>query len=152
MDKVASLNQLFDQWKDEHRELDAYVRELTNWTNQESQLSVPRFLEAVTRLREFRDRLSAHFDKETELGNLLAKSRPGSSREIEGVRRQAAKDHSHLTKRLEALIGRMENAEAEFDSWSAAVYEFNLLIDVLEQHEEQEAESLGWLLPRQQTR
>jgi hypothetical protein len=42
----------------------------------------------------------------------------------------------------------MQDAEAECDSWKAGMAELNLTLDTLEQHEEQEFESVGWMLPR----
>jgi iron-sulfur cluster repair protein YtfE (RIC family) len=141
------LKVLFSQWKEEHRELDAVVRELGDWTAEGSQSQAPNFEEAAQRLRGLKERLTGHFAKEQSIGLLLAEARGIPTPEIEAVQRQANKDHAQLTERLDKLIECMDSGEGESQCWDAAIYEFNLFLDVLEQHEELEAESVRWLIP-----
>ncbi len=58
--------------------------------------------------------------------------------------------------RATAELGQSNDDRAEIaktahqvcDSWKAGMAELNLILDTLEQHEEQEFESVGWMLPR----
>jgi len=42
----------------------------------------------------------------------------------------------------------MQEAEFEMDAWKKGVHELGLIIDLIEQHDEQESESVSCLLPR----
>ncbi|MEZ6077196.1 MAG: hemerythrin domain-containing protein [Pirellulaceae bacterium] len=139
------LSILFARWKDEHRQIDARVAELCQWIHSQGKIVSPPFLRAAQKLGELRDQLETHFVKEDELGRLLADARGGMTAEIDSIRHQHDREHTILLERLGRLIHSLGTAEPEFDSWDAATDEFELFVDKLEQHEEREAESVGWL-------
>ncbi|MCA9158371.1 MAG: hemerythrin domain-containing protein [Planctomycetales bacterium] len=139
------LSALFARWKDEHRQIDARVAELCQWIHSQGKIVTPPFLRAAQKLGELRDQLETHFVVEEELGRLLADARGGMTAEIDSVRQQHDREHTILLERLGRLIHSLGTAEPEFDSWDAATNEFELFVDKLEQHEEREAESVGWL-------
>ncbi|MCF7961816.1 MAG: hypothetical protein K9M08_13840 [Pirellula sp.] len=143
-----SVNSLFEQWKAEHCELDDYAMELASWIHQQSKQRNLQFREAVERLADLSARLASHFDREQEIGEKIVAAQRHLSPEAESLKRQADRDHSNIMKRLKHLSDRMQDAEAECDAWKAGMDELNLILDTLEQHEEQEAESVGWMLPR----
>ncbi len=139
------LHALFAQWKDEHRQLDVHVATLCQWLHGQGHIVTPPFLRGAQKLGELRDQLEAHFVKENELGRLLANARGSLTTEIESVCHKHDREHTVLLERLGRLIHSLGTAESQFDSWDAATREFELFVDTLEQHEEQEAEAIGWL-------
>lgn len=145
---VEILNVFFEQWKEEHLQLDKYVLELSDWSHLDSQHQCPQFKEAADRLRGLEQRLVQHFSKETAIGLLLAEARGIATPEIEAARRQADKDHKLLADRLTRLIDLVNSASGDDVAlWQKVRYELNLFLDVLEQHEELEAENVRWLIP-----
>ena len=114
---------------------------------QKSLQQTPDFAETRSRLQSFEHRLREHFSKEHALGLLLAESRGISTPEIEELRRQADKEHGILSSRLNDLIASLSAVTNRVPSWDSAVYEFGLLLDAIEQHEEQEADRVRWLMP-----
>jgi iron-sulfur cluster repair protein YtfE (RIC family) len=149
-ESVEILNVLFSNWKDEHRQLDKFVQELGTWVTDDAQRLTPQFREAANRLRGLSERLSQHFAKEQDIGELLAEARGIATPQIESAQRQAGKDHRALTERLNKLIDGMESSSGLVEDWKRFTNEFNLFIDVLEQHEELEAESVRRLIPATQ--
>ncbi|MCA9133308.1 MAG: hemerythrin domain-containing protein [Planctomycetales bacterium] len=150
---LGNLDQLLDKWQAEHRELEASVLEISRWMNQDAQRQAPDFPAASARLRQLQQSLQRHFAHEEILGQLLAASRGVSTDEIAAACRQAARDHRTLNSRLDGLLEQLESSPPPATSaspqvWAAIVYEFNLFIDLLEQHEEQEEDSARWLHPR----
>ncbi|MEO8272161.1 MAG: hemerythrin domain-containing protein [Aureliella sp.] len=139
------LSVLFARWKDEHRQIDARMEELCHWIHGQGNVVTPPFLRTAQKLGELRDQLETHFVKEEELGRLLADARGGLTAEIDGVCHKNDREHTFLLERLGQLIHSLGTAEPEFDSWEAITREFELFVDKLEQHEEQEAQSVGWL-------
>jgi iron-sulfur cluster repair protein YtfE (RIC family) len=146
-ESVEILNLLFGRWKEEHRQLDQVVQGLGEWLADDAQAHASPFQEAAERLRGLRQRLVEHFAKEHDIGGLLAEARGIATPEIESAQRQAEKDHLALTERLDTLIHRLEPSSGQEEDWRAMAYEFNLFLDVLEQHEEFEAECVRWLIP-----
>lgn len=144
----TGVDGLFEQWKEEHCQLDQCAMELSTWLHEQSLLRTAQFREAVKRIHVLSERLSAHFAREQAIASGLVESRGWVSQESLAVQRQSERDHSNISTRLKHLIDRMQEGEAECDAWATGVHEMNLILDVLEQHEEQEAESVGWLLPR----
>lgn len=139
------LNALFSRWKDEHRRIEARVTELCQWMHSHGPSVTPPFLRCAQKLAELRDQLETHFVKEEQLGQLLADAHGSLTAEIDGVCHKRDREHTILLERLGRLIHSLGTAAPEFDSWDAATREFELFVDTLEQHEEQEAESVGWL-------
>lgn len=144
---IEVLHLMFEQWKEEHQQLDRFIEELNAWMTQKSLQQTPDFAEARSRLQNFEQRLREHFSKEHAMGLLLAESRSISTPEIEELRCQADKEHGILTSRLNDLITSLSAVSNRVPTWDSAVYEFGLLLDAIEQHEEQEADRVRWLMP-----
>ena len=123
--QLPGIDQLFEQWKSQHCELDRFAQEL----------------------EELWHRLSNHFVQEQELGKQIALARAIPHPEADAMMRQSERDHTNIANRLKHLSDRMQDAESDIDAWKSCTQELQLILDVLEQHEEQEAESIGWLLP-----
>ncbi len=138
---------IFAQWRSEDRGLEMRVDEVIDWMHAVSEKGIPHFGETAARLRPLRDRLVVHFKHEGEMIANLAQHYPTPSPEIEAVQRQARRDHEVLLERLDSLIGRLGNPVPPFESWQAAIAEVGAFLDELEQHEEQETESIQMLMP-----
>lgn len=143
-----SVHRLYQRWRAEDRELEAYLDALRDWIHELIRSGQPRSSELGERLNRFRDRLVRHFEREDEIVQELAKTFDSPPVELDATRRQAEHDHRQLLERLDHFIGRLEGTEAPFESWTAATEELELLVDVLEQHEEQESDSIELLMPR----
>jgi hypothetical protein len=141
------LAEFYQTWKAEDRALEAGIDEIRDWMHEVNQLGIPHFGETATRLGPLRDRLVAHFQREDEMISQLAELYPSSSPEIEAVRRQSSRDHHQLLVRLDDLTSRLGQIEPPFASWQAAIDELESFVDLLEQHEEQESESIEMLMP-----
>ncbi len=149
---VEELVGLFERWKDEHKQLDQVVDDLTGWTSmaeKSQKVEADRFLEAARHLRGLHELLTHHFSKEKIVGNLLAEARGIATPEIEAFQQKADKDHALLSSRLNKLIDYVESAPAQLSNWKSAIQELNLFLDLLEQHEELEAEHVHWLIPNE---
>lgn len=144
---LASLNQLFERWKAEHRELETHVLKLNQWVTGDEQNPATQFEEATKLFRQLQEHLEEHFTGENDIGELLARARGASTDEIEATRRQASKDHALLHQRLQTLIDSLAARNDDVDQWAAIVYDFGLFIDLLEQHEDLEAENVRRLIP-----
>ena len=141
------IDKLFEQWKSQHCELDRFAQELEEWVHLQSKQREAQFREGVARLNELWQRLSNHFVQEQELGKQIALAREIPLPEADAMMRQSERDHTNIANRLKHLSDRMQDAESDIDAWKSCTQELQLILDVLEQHEEQEAESIGWLLP-----
>ena len=143
---TSSYPALTEQWMCEHQELDQRVCELVAWMNEVAKLGIPRFGQAGTRLKQLRHRLVEHFHVEDQITIELCQSRP-SCLEVQAAKRQASRDHDQLLARTDDLCEKLMQLEPPFASWQDAVQQIGLLMDVLEQHEEQESENIHWLSP-----
>lgn len=143
----TALEQLFEQWKSQHCELDHFSLELEEWVHLQTKQREAQFREGVDRLNALWQKLSQHFSQEQELGKRIAAAQGRPLPETEAMLRQSERDHNHIANRLKHLSDRMQDAETDMDAWKSCTQELQLILDVLEQHEEQEAESIGWLLP-----
>lgn len=139
----------FEIWRAEDRALESNIDEIRDWMHEVDQLGIPHFGETATRLGPLRDRLIAHFHREDEMIGQLAELYPSSSPEIDSVRRQSVRDHHQLLSRLDDLTARLDEIEPPFASWQAAMDELESFVDLLEQHEEQESDSIRMLMPTQ---
>jgi len=138
---------LFEHWQVEHQVLDRFTSDLSEWIDLQSKLRTSQFRETVQKLTELNEQLRAHFAKEEEIGTKIRSVHSDSSPEVNAAQRQTDKDHVNILNRLKHLIDRMQDAESECDAWKKGVYELGLIIDVIEQHEEQESENVNCLLP-----
>lgn len=139
--------QLFEQWRSQHSELEQFSMELHEWVHIQTKQREAQFREGVARLNELWNKLSNHFIQEQELGKQIALVQERSHPEADAMSRQSERDHTNIANRLRHLSDRMQEAEPEMDAWKSCTQELRLILDVFEQHEEQEAESVGWLLP-----
>ena len=144
--KVAET--LSHKWHKEHRALDVFIEGFRQWAYQVSQRGLPRFGETAARLQQLHQRLEEHFACEDDLASQFATSRIGLSPEVDANRRQVAQDHNSLLSRLQRLIEKLNETDPPFASWQAATDQVDRLLDALDQHEEQEADSITWLLPK----
>lgn len=147
-----SVSVIFANWQKEDRGLESCVDQVRDWMREVAQLGIPHFGETATRLRPLRHRLVQHFAREDEMIEQLAQLYSSSSPEIEAVRRQSVHDHDQLLARLDNLINRLNELVPPFDSWQTAIDDVEMFVDLLEQHEEQESESVQMLMPSRQTK
>ena len=96
---------------------------------------------------ELNEQLQAHFARERVLCEQMHDAHPNCQVDADAVQRQVERDHSHISSRLKHLMDRMQDAESEVDAWMKAVHELGLIIDLIEQHDEQEFDSVNCLLP-----
>ena len=141
------LSSFYQTWKAEDRELEAGIDEIRDWMQEVTQLGIPHFGETATRLNPLRQQLVTHFQREDQMIGQLAGLYSTSSPEVEAVSRQSTRDHDQLLARLDDLIQRLSETDPPFASWQAAIAEVEMFVDVLEQHEEQEADSIETLMP-----
>jgi hypothetical protein len=140
----------YENWRAEDRQLEVGIDGVRDWMQEVNQLGIPHFGETATRLLPLRQRLVTHFQREDQMIAQLAELYPSSSPEVQAVRSQSSRDHHQLLNRLDDLIGRLGKTEPPFASWQAAMDELESFVDLLEQHEEQEAESIERLMPVEQ--
>lgn len=145
---LPEVQQLFDQWKSEHAALDQHEMELIQWVHDQSRQRDQQYRDAVAKVHELNQRLAQHFVREGEICSRLYRLRGAASEETRATIRQTAKDHDQILCRLKQLADRMQEARSELDAWKNSMAELNLIIDLIEQHEEQEAESIQWLIPK----
>ncbi len=137
----------FDQWKAEHQVIDRYTANLTQWIAAQSKLRASQFQETVKKLSELNEQLQAHFAREDQICQQMRAAHQDCTLDADAVQRQINADHGNISNRLKHLIDRMQEAEFEMDSWKKGVHELGLIIDLIEQHDEQESESINCLLP-----
>lgn len=149
----AALSQAMLFWKAEQLELNAELRRMADWVSIQN---LPRISDSSLlgyRLTLLLDRIQVHFESERRVGKLLAEARDHATQEIEATRGRANREHDSLIARLEQLIASVEaNSPSHWETlshWEKLAVEFGLFVDAMEQHEEQESESIGWLLPNE---
>ena len=144
-----AIRALYEAWKTEDRDLEVFLDEVRDWMNDVSKLGIPRFGEAANRLQRLQQRLVKHFECEDEIICELETLYTEHSAELNAARRQASHDHRLLGERLEALIRRLDALDPAFPSWESAMDDVELYLVALEQHEDQESESIRMLVPYQ---
>ena len=137
----------FDHWNTEHEAIDRYTANLSQWIASESKLRSLQFQETVKKLTELNEQLQAHFARERQLCQQMQDAHRDCPKDADAVQRQVGRDHTSITSRLKHVIDRMQDAEFEMDAWKKGVHELGLIIDLIEQHDEQESESVNCLLP-----
>ena len=143
-----SGNAVFDQWTSEHQVIDRFTDNLSEWIAAQSKLRCLQFRQTVEKLGELNEQLQSHFEREEEICKHLKAIHHDCPLDVEAVQRQIDHDHSDISNRLKHLIDQMQEAELEMDGWKKGVHELGLIIDLIEQHDEQEAESVTCLLTR----
>lgn len=146
--KVASdLCQIFHQWRLEDRKLALCIDQVRDWMWEVNQLGVPQFGETAVRMQPLRKTLVVHFEREDEILQKLSELYSASSPEIEAFRRQTALDHRSLLTRLDDLDMRLTEVDPQFESWTAAMNEVDVFFEAMQQHELQESDRIGMLMP-----
>lgn len=145
--KRETVSEIFSRWQLEDRSIESVADSLMDWMREVEQRGIPHFGETATKLKPFRDLLASHFDREDGILDELAMNYEDTSPEIAAIRRQTGRDHQHLLHDLDDFIERLNKLEPPFESWQSAMREFDLYFGRLEQHEEQESESLRTMMP-----
>ncbi|TWT91277.1 hemerythrin domain-containing protein [Stieleria varia] len=145
----SSLCQIFADWRDDDLALQSQIDELRRWMAEVTQLGIPRFGEMAGKLKPLQDYIHNHFARELSLLERLVDKYPEVADQVDAVRRQTNHDHDVLGRRLQEFIDRLNQPDPPFDSWTAAIDELELIVDALEQHEDQESESLHILMPKE---
>jgi len=121
---------------EEHRLLMKQIADFRAWAKEVDELGIPHFREMGNRLQTLRDVLSCHFVDE-EAGGYLApvlNAAPQFSSEAAELKAQ----HAEFLTTLDRLIARLTTEPPEFESWQAAVKEFEDFLELLRRHESRE--------------
>lgn len=151
-DCSAELQSLFRAWKLEHEQLLQQVDDLfdslvkQSWKDDESRSQIQSH--STSELRLLADRLKEHFSKETRIGLLLELARGRATHEVASMREKAEHEHRQLMDRLQSEIKTITSAEIGTEEWKSAIQSFGLFVDALEQHEDEEADNVSWLMPK----
>ncbi len=145
--KRKTVSEIFTRWQSEDRAIETNANSLMDWMREVEKRGIPHFGETATKLRPFRDLLASHFNCEDGMLAELAIHYEKTSPEIAAIRRQAGRDHQHLLHDLDIFIEQLNRLEPPFESWQSAMREFDLFFGRLEQHEEQESESINTMMP-----
>jgi hypothetical protein len=140
-----NTREVFRRWQSEDCELSRQLAEIRQWMLQVGERGTPRFGETGSRLSQLRSYLVLHFKREGELCDELEEMYKGRCPEVEAVRRQSTHDHQQLLSQLDDLIAELIALEPPFTSWQTAMDRVEWFADTLEQHEEQESESVAAL-------
>lgn len=148
---IDRLNETFELWMQDYREIGDLCHDLIDRMAAGGKRCTD-IAKLEKELLHLLSRLQNHFQMELALGRLLTDAHGRSSSEIDATRRQADKDHAVLCDRFERLIERtVVNKDGSDESQGSVAYEFNLIIDVIEQHQELEFENLRSLFPSSKT-
>ena len=145
---AKDAREVFEMWRREDGELSARLDAIRCAMVSEASPDSSCCATVARRLQEFREYLVGHFSAEDELSDQLAGFYPKASPEIEAMKRQSARDHQRLLGQLDDLVGYLGQSKPQFESWQAAIEKVEWFVDLLEQHEDQEAESVSALMPR----
>jgi exonuclease V gamma subunit len=128
-----------DAWApmlEEHRLLMKQISDFRAWAKQVDELGIPHFQEMGNRLQTLRDVLSCHFVDE-EAGGYLAPVLDAAP-QFSGEATELKAQHADFLASLDGLIARLSKEPPEFESWQAAVKEFEDFLEKLRQHEARE--------------
>jgi hypothetical protein len=141
---LQTSNAAAKQWHCGHHLVDEAIRRTRRWICEASQNGTPSYRDLASQLRDFSAPLRAHFQQGNELYESLRQEL--WCVEVESAKRQAAADQHHLLVRLEAFVMRLEEVEPPFASFEHAQNQLEWFFDELDQLEERESDSFGWLL------
>lgn len=145
--QAKNAREVFEMWRLEDSELATRLDGIRETLVSEANLNVACCSTVAHDLTQLRAYLVGHFKAEDELSDQLAGFYADSMPEIEAMRRQSERDHERLLNQLDELIANFKQSGPNFDSWTAALDTVEQFVDWLEQHEDQEAESVSALLP-----
>ncbi len=144
---TLELSRLLESWREEDQKLNVRIETIRDWMNQVNQLGIPHFGETASRLQPLRDSLLQHFTCEDEILAKLAALYGGQAPEVNAFKRQTRLDHQALLSRLDDLTRRLKEIDPPFESWTAAMDEVDLFFEAMEEHERNEHERVGMLMP-----
>ncbi len=144
---AKDAREVFEIWRREDGELSARLDAIRCFMVSEASPDSSCCANVARRLNEFREYLVNHFSAEDKLSDQLAGFYPKASPEIQAMKRQSTRDHQRLLGQLDELVGNLSQSKPHFDSWKAAIEKVEWFVDLLEQHEDQEAESVSALMP-----
>lgn len=145
----SSFEQLIERWRTENCEMESYLDGVREWMYEVSNFGWTRFGEAANRLARLHDRLVMHFAREDQIGQQLNELLNGDSDTLIAMCRKDKDDHRALVARLDNLIERLDQLEPPFVSWEVAMDEVEAFVASLEQHADEEADSIAMLKPKQ---
>lgn len=146
--QVDKLEVILDEWKTQQRGLDRDADQLLDWLGTFDANGKCEAVQAATRIRELCERMQKHFDTEDEIVRMLVEARGKLTAEMNATQNHADRDHQHLISRLKSVITAIRGGTPGEPTWKEAVYEFGLIIDAFDQHEEEEEANLLSLAPR----
>ena len=149
----TTARDLFRQWQGEVRELEGFVDGLRDWMQKMGEGSPYVWDGPLVGLLDLKTRLRDHFDREDRIIAALASTFDHPPTELDATLRQAKHDHRQLIDRLDRFVERLRqfmpsaDLRPEPEAWDNALAELELFVDLLEQHEDQENESIELLMP-----
>lgn len=149
----TSARDLFRRWQAEVRELEGFVDGLRDLMQKMGEGSPYGFEGPLVGLLDLKSRLCDHFDREDRIIAALASTFDHPPTELEATLRQAKHDHRQLIERLDRFADRLRRWQPHSDvppdseARDHALAELELFVDLLEQHEDQENESIELLMP-----
>ncbi len=143
---TQTLPSILNSWQAEDVELAACVAEVRDWMEELSQFGIPHFGETALRLLPLRKRLVQHFKLEDEILSQLMNTAPDLVEKVAELHGDSKHGHEQLLEKLDDLTSRLKAPEPPFESWQAAIKEIEMFVELLEQHERDEAASLEHLL------
>lgn len=143
----SEFSEIFEDWRVDDRKLATSIDEIRDWMVEVNQLGIPHFGETAAKLQPLRSSLETHFEREDTMLEKLAELYPANSPEVIAFKRQTRLDHHALVTRLDALLGRLGETDPPFASWTAAMNEVDVFFEAMEQHERQESDRVGMLMP-----
>ncbi len=145
---AKDAREVFEIWRREDCELSARLDAIRCFMVSEASPDASCCASVASRLKQFREYLVDHFGAENELSDQLAVFYPKASPEIEAMKRQSFRDHQRLLGQLDGLVADLDQSELHSGLWKTAIEKVEWFVDLLEQHEDQEAESVSALMPR----
>jgi Hemerythrin HHE cation binding domain len=142
-----SAHSIFEIWRREDGVLAARLDAIRKFMASESTWSDSNCSEVANSLSEFRDYLLSHFQAEDELTEQLATFYTESVPEIDAMKRQSDHDHQRLLGQLDELVESLGKPMPGFDCRANAIEKIEWFADLLEQHEDQEAENVRAFMP-----
>lgn len=143
----TSVHEIFAKWRSEDELLGRQLDSIRQWMRELDQLGKQHFGETATRLKLLRETIVDHFEREEALVKKLSEHYSPDSPELAAVKNQASREHQNLLDRFDDLIRRLDLVEPPFESWQQAMDEMQDLVNLFEQHEANEWESIEMLLP-----
>lgn len=135
-----NTDRMIEDWAKEDRRLQGFSDDIRIWM--ESQKFDDMVLgEVVKRWNDYRQMVKQHFDGEDRLLESLHLRTKETQDIVDAVIRQSSRDHSQILTRIDKLIAGLSNSNLA-PAWEEVLLESNLLFDAVEQHEEQELDSL----------